>query len=397
MLQRIVGLMAGILVLSSCDSNNSDFQTPNATETKELNKASLEVRDLLSKDVVIAHRGSTYWAPEETEPAYRWARNIGADYLECDLQMTKDSILVTLHDDHLSRTSNVGEVFPDVKDPTTNDFTLKELRQLDFGLWFNNKHPHRARESYVGTKLLTFHDVIMIAEGHHIKKYENGEPVKEIVDGEWTGKYSYEKDPDDNQNRPGVYAETKKLHLEELLTKELKEYNWLITDNPKHIETYKGKVSFANTKARFILQSFYPESIVKLNKQLPGVPKCFLIWEPDMRENINSKDIDSITAVIKKNYIETINFCIDNNVEIMGSSISGKPNNYGELSAPWMVELVHNSGMIVHPYTFDGLEDFNTYGYKVDGVFTNRTDLALMFYGRLENNNSEEILNKLGY
>ncbi len=380
----------------SCDANKSDFQAPNATETKELNLASLIIRDMLSKEVVIAHRGTIYWAPEETESAFRWARNIGADYLELDLQMTKDSILVAMHDNTLLRTSNVKDIFPDVEKPTTNDFTLKELRSLDFGSWFNKKYPDRARKGYVGAKILTFKDVIMIAEGYHIKK-DNGEPVKMLVNGKWNGEYVHEIDPIDNQNRPGVYAETKKLHLEKLLLKELKEYKWLITDNPKKIKTYSGKVGYANTDARFILQTFYRRSIIQLNKYLPEIPKCLLIWEPDMREDLESKDIDSIKAVIKKNYIETINYCVENNVEIMGSSIAGKPNNYGELSAPWMVDLIHKSGMIVHPYTFDGPKDFDTYGNKVDGTFTNRSDLALMFYGRLKDNNTENLLEELGY
>ena len=383
--------------MSSCNDNKSDFQKPNATETKQLSKEALAVRDVLTKEVVIAHRGTIYWAPEETEPAFRWARNIGADYLELDLQMTKDSILVAMHDNTLLRTSNVKDIFPDVEKPTTNDFTLKELRQLDFGSKFNTRNPDRARDGFVGTKILTFEDVIMIAQGYKIKKLENGEPAKKFVDGDWTGKYLYEKDPKDNLNRPGVYAETKKLHLEKLLLKELKEYGWLITDKPKSIETFKGKVGYANTDARFILQTFYRESIIELEKYLPGIPKCMLIWEPTMRGKFKSEDKAKIDSVIKKSYIETINYCVDNNVEIMGSSIAGKPNNYGELSAPWMVDLVRKSGMIIHPYTFDGPRDFKVYGHEVDGVFTNRADLALIFYGRLKENNSLKILDELGY
>lgn len=383
------------IMMCSCDNKNSDFQNPSAEETKELSDASLEIRDMLSKNIIIAHRGSTYWTPEETEPAFRWARNMGADYLELDLQMTKDSVLVAMHDDDLLRTSNVKDIFPEVDTPTTKDFTLKELRELDFGTWFNIKNPDRARENFVNTKILTFHDVVMIAEGYHIKKNKNGEPIKKIVDGVWSGQYEHELDPKDNKNRPGVYAETKKLHLEKLLAKELKQYGWLITDNPKQIKTYNGKIAYANTNARFILQTFHRESIAKLNEYLPGVPKCLLIWEPDMRENSEIKNVDSIKAIIKKNYVETINYCVDNNVEIIGSSISGMPNNYGELSSPWMIDLIHKSGMIIHPYTFDTSEDFNR--YIVDGVFTNRTDLALLFYKREKENKSKTILMELGY
>ena len=53
--------------------------------------------------------------------------------------------------------------------------------------------------------------------------------------------------------------------------------------------------------------------------------------------------------------------------------------------------------MIIHPYTFDGNNDFNTYGNVVDGVFTNRADLALIFFGRKKENNSEDLLTELGY
>ncbi|NOQ91550.1 MAG: hypothetical protein GQ552_02410, partial [Flavobacteriaceae bacterium] len=176
-----------------------------------------------------------------------------------------------------------------------------------------------------------------------------------------------------------------KLNLEKLLLKELKENDWLITDNPKTIETYPNKVSIANTNARFILQSFYRESIEKLNIYLPNIPKCLLIWKPDMNEDI------------KNSYVETINYCIDNNVEIMGPSIAGAPNNYGELTAPWMVELIHQSGMIIHPYTFDTNTDIDNYGASVDGVFTNRADLALIYFKRLKSNTSESILAELGY
>ena len=42
------------------------------------NREEAEEELFIPKDIVIAHRGTTYWAPEETEMAYRWARNIGA-------------------------------------------------------------------------------------------------------------------------------------------------------------------------------------------------------------------------------------------------------------------------------------------------------------------------------
>ena len=50
---------------------------------------------------VIAHRGASYYAPEETEPAYLLARDLGATYLELDLQRTKEGVLIAFHDDTL--------------------------------------------------------------------------------------------------------------------------------------------------------------------------------------------------------------------------------------------------------------------------------------------------------
>ena len=83
---------------------------PGEVKVKTLPPESREVLDYLPRNIVIAHRGTTYWAPEETEAAMRWARNIGADYLELDLQRTKDGVLIALHDVNLRRTTNVETV-----------------------------------------------------------------------------------------------------------------------------------------------------------------------------------------------------------------------------------------------------------------------------------------------
>ncbi|RMN94095.1 Glycerophosphoryl diester phosphodiesterase [Pseudomonas cannabina] len=113
----------------------------------------------------IAHRGASFDAPEETIPAYTLARDLGADYLEMDIQRTKDGVLIALHDDVLERTTNIAQVFPTrVKDPVSS-FTLAELKQLDAGSWFNKAYPDRARDSYAGLQILTLDEVIDIAEG----------------------------------------------------------------------------------------------------------------------------------------------------------------------------------------------------------------------------------------
>jgi glycerophosphoryl diester phosphodiesterase len=380
-MKNIFFLLLFSVFLSGCGSEKSSAGAK--TNDKMISEHSIKVGKYLKKDIVIAHRGTKYWAPEETEPAFRWARNIGADYLEFDLQMTKDSVLVALHDNTLSRTSNVKEVFPYISKPATKDFTLKELRSLDFGTWFNKKYPKRAKKEFAGQPVLTLKDVIMIAEGYRLLRI-GGEPAKEVIDNNWTGNYLYEIDPQDNKNRPGIYIETKKNNLEKLLQKGLKDAGWLITDHPKKIKTYRGKVNTGNTKARVILQSFHKKSIEQFNVYLPGLPKCLLI--------------NSVQAlgIPKAFYPKILDFCIKNDVEILGPDISSKENSYG-LIAPWMVEMIHSTGMIIHPYTFNTTQEFEKYAPSVEGVFTNRADLALIYYKRLKNNISEEVLKELGY
>ncbi len=373
------------LTLLSCNSEVKKSSKNKTGETKILSDAGIIVRDYVNKDIVIAHRGSLYWSPEETEPAFRWSRNYGTDYLELDVQLTKDSILVAFHDSKLMRTTNITEVFPDRAESGINDFTLKELRNLDAGSWFNAANPERAKNSFENLRILTLEDVVMIAEGYKIKGVND--PEQEIQNGEWTGHYLYEKDPADNGNRPGLYIETKspKPGTERILAIELAGFGWDINNNAKEIATEKGKVDIANTKARIILQSFSRKSIIQLEQVLPNIPKCLLLWHPNMGDDI------------KTDLIEAINFGIDNNVHIIGPSIAGEPNNYGELTAQWITELFHSAGMIIHPYTFDTDKQFNNYRERIDGVFTNRIDLALNIYKRQGDISPEDCFVELGY
>jgi len=383
MKKNLLSLGVLLVLACSCKTNNgrtSDKTVSDSTQVY-LNETAIKVRDLVRKDIVIAHRGSEFWTPEETEPAFRFARNLGADYLEFDIQLTKDSMLVAFHDSKPARTTNVATVFPERADGEINDFTLSELRMLDAGSWFNEAYPEQARPLYTGQQVLTLEDVIMIAEGYRIKR-NNGVPELDE-----SGGFIYEKDPLDNGNRPGVYIETKspKDGVEKILTAELTRLGWNIEKNPKKEKPEKGKVDIAATGARVILQSFSKKSIVKLDKYMPGVPKCLLLWKPNMGEDVY--------AELKK----AIDFAVENNAEIMGPSIAGAPNDYGELCGDSMVAIYHAAGLLVHPYTFDTMEQLGKYGKMVDGVYTNRADLALESYGRLKGMTAGECLVGLGY
>ena len=90
-----------------------------------------------STDVeVIAHRGSSGAAPENTIAAVKLALAQKADVVENDIQRTADGELVIMHDTNLARTTDVEQVFPDRAPWNVRDFTLAEIKQLDAGSWF---------------------------------------------------------------------------------------------------------------------------------------------------------------------------------------------------------------------------------------------------------------------
>lgn len=101
---------------------------------------------------VCAHRGFSTIAPENSMPAYGAAVAMGADEIELDLWPTKDGEIVSCHDRNLDRVST-GNGF-------ITDFTLEELKNLDFGVKFG--------ERFRGMKILEFEDVLQKFSGHVI-------------------------------------------------------------------------------------------------------------------------------------------------------------------------------------------------------------------------------------
>jgi glycerophosphoryl diester phosphodiesterase len=115
---------------------------------------------------VIAHRGASGYAPEHSRAAYQLALDQKVDFVEQDLAVTGDGVLICLHDDTLERTSNVAEVFPDrfaagrgtsAKQWLANDFTLAEIRRLDTGRWFDAK--------FTGERIVTWQEAIDLVRG----------------------------------------------------------------------------------------------------------------------------------------------------------------------------------------------------------------------------------------
>jgi glycerophosphoryl diester phosphodiesterase len=349
------------------------------------------VRSGIPSRAVIAHRGASYDAPESTAAAYLLARDLGADYLELDLQRTRDGVLIAFHDDDLKRTTNVRKVFPERAENPISTFTLEELKRLDAGSWFNREHPDRARPSFAKLRILTLDEVINIAEG--------------------------------GKNKPGLYIETKKPDLfpgiEEELKKKLTERGWI--GRSEHASPDAGAARRV-TLGRVVLQTYDRGSLEKLHRYMPQVPKILLLWigngfmtprkptepreptEPTRQQGSVKADTAASYARLKVGCIELarwLTWASDAGAIGIGAPSAlqeGGEQSYMDLVQPWMNRMAHNRGLIVHAYTVDDKVDFEKLAnHGVDGFFTNRPAALLSFYKRPVTDNIDTILKQHGY
>jgi glycerophosphoryl diester phosphodiesterase len=99
------------------------------------------------RPLIIAHRGASGHAPENTMAAFRLAVEMGADWIELDIHQTADDHLVVLHDFSLQRTS--GDRRP------VQTLTLKQIKKFDVGLWWD--------KAYRNERVPTLDDVLTFA------------------------------------------------------------------------------------------------------------------------------------------------------------------------------------------------------------------------------------------
>lgn len=256
------------------------------------------------KLLLIAHRGASGYAPEHTLAAYKLAIEQGADFVEQDLQLTKDGALICLHDPDLARTTNVKEVFPDraaerdvegggVKKRGwySIDFTLAEIKQLDAGSWFNRANPFIADGAYVGQRIPTLEETI------------------EFIGG-----------------RAGLYIELKHYPF----------YKSLGHDVASLTAAVLKARGLDKSGDRVFIQSFSKESLLRMKEIAPGYRRVQLLpMEGEGRE-----DSRRITGALAK--------------EIAGYA-QGVGPDMRMVNGRGDVQTLHKAGLLVHPYTFRGL------------------------------------------
>src|SRR5208282_2864646 len=104
---------------------------------------------------IIAHRGASGHAPENTMAAFQRAIELGAGFIETDLRLTRDARFVAFHDPNLERTTNGSGA--------VKDFSLAELRKLDAGMWFDRQ--------YMDQRIPTLDEVLAFARKHDVVFY----------------------------------------------------------------------------------------------------------------------------------------------------------------------------------------------------------------------------------
>jgi glycerophosphoryl diester phosphodiesterase len=308
---------------------------------------------------VVAHRGASAYAPEHTLEAYKLAIAQGADYIEQDLGITKDGVLVCSHDPSLERVTDVEELFPDrftevpgSGGPTSNgagdqkvkrwfieDLTLAEIKTLDAGSWFDPK--------FKGLKIATFQEAIDTIKGK-------------------AGFFPELKTPG--------RVRAKGFDLEQAVVDALKK-NGLID------ATFKGRPAVH-------MQVFEEDSIRRLAKLLPTVPRSFLMGTPDQAKRW---------------------LTVEGLKEVKTFATGVAPMKGLIAMDPAIVTRAHEAGLTVVPYTFQlrpktahyadapvemrkSIENFYrtlpdtpaaltaeikkfVQEYKVDGLFTDNPDL----------------------
>ena len=276
-----------------------------------------------SRKTLVAHRGASAYAPEHTLAAYRLAIEQGADYVEQDLAVTKDGVLICLHDASLERTTNVEQLFPDRVTTQTiegktrkawlaNDFTLAEIKRLDAGSWFDAK--------FKGETVPTFDEAIALVRGR-------------------AGLFPELKTPE-------IYA-GRAVKFEEMVAAAL--------------DTHGLRGPKADAKTPVILQTFGQPSARKLAQMRIGVPVVLLLGNDEGFETA-----DRLRAW--KGVVQGFG-----------------PAKAIVLRNPDFVKWAHAEGLSVTPYTFrssdsGGFKDVTAemshylYTLGVDALFTDNPD-----------------------
>jgi len=286
--------------------------------------AALFCAPTFSEKIVIAHRGASGYVNEHTLAAYAMAYGMGADYIEQDLGMTKDGVLICMHDRTLDRTSNVADMFPERKREDgkyyPEDFTLEEIKTLRCVESVPKRFPREARL----LQMVTFEEAIQLVQGLNRST------------GRTVGIYPELKDAAAYENAGLPYLKT-------------------------FMETL-ARYGYEGADATVYVQCFSSGILKRLKEEYKCSVPMIQLMSSDMVEEADMKEVATYARGIG-------------------------PDKKAIARDPSVVSRAHEAGLKVHPYTFrsdafpskfkDAAEEMHLFlfEYGIDGGFTDHPDV----------------------
>lgn len=342
--------------------------------------------------LVLGHRGTAGRRPEHTLESYRYAIELGADFVEPDLVSTKDGVLIARHEPMIGGTTDVAShtEFADrkttkvldgvsVTDWFASDFTLAEMKTLR-AIQPTASRPQQFNGLY---EIPTFEEIILLVK------------TESAARGRTVGVYAETKHP--------TFHDSLGLSLEEPLLASLTSAGWNRADAPVFIQSFEvSNLKELNTRTEVKLVQLIDADDVKPDGSLSlvapyaqpydfvvsGDPRTFADlltpaglasvheyadgvgpWKPYLLKTRIYDSNNDGTAEDRNN---------DGTVNVQDREVVGDTG---------VVAAAHEAGLFVHPYTFrndSGLYGFASpaeeykafYSLGVDGVFSDFADTA---------------------
>ncbi len=310
---------------------------------------------LAAPKIVISHRAASGYLPEHTLPAVAMAYAFGADYIEQDVALTKDGVLMVIHDIYLDATTNVKQVFPDRKRADGRfyvcDFTLAEIKSLRVGERVN---PATGAPAFAGRfpmgaskfEMPTFAEEIEMIQGLNKSTGRN----------------------------IGIYPEVKgsAFHHREGF------------DIERIFLDVLAKYGYTSPGSKIFVQSFEPDCLKRLRELGCTLPLVQLL--PATAGYEAPAPLSTPAALLTPaglDYIASYADGIGPSTTLIETSKGVPVEGYA------LVRGAHERGLVVHPYTFrrdsmptvySSFEEMLRHFYfdiGVDGLFTDFTDIAV--------------------
>ena len=312
-----------------------------------------------AEKIVIAHRGASGYLPEHTLEAKSMAYAMGAHYIEQDIVMTKDNVLIVMHDITLDRTTDVADKFPhkarDDNRYYAIDFTLKEIQTLSATERFfldetkkNQEYKTRFPINTSSFRVHTFEEEIQLIQGLNNSTGNN------------IGIYPEIKQP--------IFHRNEGKDLSSAIVSTLKNYDYKTKQSKLYLQT------FCFEELKILKDEILPEAEIDLNLiQLVDNENTYpWIFEEDGMQRL-ANFADGIAP--EKSLIVT-------NLSTLSS-----------IKITQLVRRAHAAGLKVHPYTyrsdpgqmpsyvksFEELLEKHYLDADVDGIFTDFPDKATRF------------------